>query len=41
MSSSRTTELRARHAFWFWVFGLPFLVLHYRIHRKGAPADPP
>jgi len=25
-------ELRAEHA--FWVFGLPFLVLHYRIHRK-------
>jgi hypothetical protein len=29
-------ELRAEHA--FSVFGLPFLVLHYRIHRK--PADP-
>ncbi|HTQ89306.1 MAG TPA: hypothetical protein VMK84_07410 [Streptosporangiaceae bacterium] len=28
-------ELRAEHA--FWVFGLPFLVLHYRISRK--PAD--
>ena len=29
-------ELRAEHA--FWVFGLPFLVLHYRMHRKpGAP----
>jgi hypothetical protein len=27
-------ELRAEHA--FWVFGLPFLVLHYRIHRKAA-----
>jgi hypothetical protein len=26
-------ELRAEHA--FWVFGLPFLVLHYRMHRKG------
>ncbi len=26
-------ELRAEHA--FWVFGLPFLVLHYRIHRKA------
>ncbi|MBS2962652.1 hypothetical protein KGA66_06320 [Actinocrinis puniceicyclus] len=26
-------ELRAEHA--FWVFGLPFMVLHYRIHRKG------
>ena len=25
-------ELRAEHA--FWVFGLPFLVLHYTIHRK-------
>jgi hypothetical protein len=25
-------ELRAEHA--FWVFGLPFLVLHYRIQRK-------
>lgn len=25
-------ELRAEHS--FWVFGLPFLVLHYRIHRK-------
>lgn len=28
-------ELRAEHA--FWVFGLPFLVLHYRIHRKTGP----
>jgi hypothetical protein len=28
-------ELRAEHA--FWVFGLPFLVLHYRISRKPAP----
>jgi hypothetical protein len=26
-------ELRAEHA--FWVFGLPFLVLHYRISRKA------
>jgi hypothetical protein len=26
-------ELRAEHA--FWVFGLPFLVLHYRIARKS------
>ena len=26
-------ELRAEHA--FSVFGLPFLVLHYRMHRKG------
>ena len=29
-------ELRAEHA--FWVFGLPFLVLHYRMHRKPARA---
>jgi hypothetical protein len=29
-------ELRADHA--FWVFGLPFLVLHYRMHRK--PSSP-
>ena len=27
-------DLRAEHA--FWVFGLPFLVLHYRLHRKAA-----
>jgi hypothetical protein len=27
-------ELRAAHA--FWVFGFPFLVLHYRISRKAA-----
>jgi hypothetical protein len=27
-------ELRAEHA--FWVFGFPFLVLHYRIGRKPA-----
>ena len=27
-------ELRAEHA--FWVFGFPFLVLHYRIDRKAA-----
>jgi hypothetical protein len=27
-------ELRAEHA--FSVFGLPFLVLHYRMHRKAA-----
>jgi hypothetical protein len=27
------TQLRAEHA--FWVFGLPFLVLHYRMHRKA------
>ncbi len=25
-------EVRAEHA--FWVFGFPFLVLHYRINRK-------
>jgi hypothetical protein len=30
-------QLQAEHA--FWVFGLPFLVLHYRMHRK--PTDPP
>jgi hypothetical protein len=30
-------ELRAEHA--LWVFGLPFLVLHYRMHRKPG-ADP-
>ena len=29
-------EVRADHS--FWVFGLPFLVLHYRIRRKAAPA---
>jgi hypothetical protein len=29
-------QLQAEHA--FWVFGLPFLVLHYRMHRK--PIDP-
>jgi hypothetical protein len=27
-------QLRAEHA--FWVFGFPFLVLHYRIQRKPA-----
>jgi hypothetical protein len=27
-------ELRAEHA--FWVFGLPFLVLHYRMRRKAV-----
>jgi hypothetical protein len=27
-------ELRAEHA--FWIFGLPFMVLHYRMHRKPA-----
>jgi hypothetical protein len=31
-------ELRAEHA--FWVFGFPFLVLHYRMHRKPPRADP-
>jgi len=31
-------EVRADHA--FWVFGLPFLVLRYRIRRKPAsPSD--
>lgn len=25
-------ELRAEHA--FWLFGMPFLTLHYRLHRK-------
>jgi hypothetical protein len=29
-------DLRAEHA--FWVFGLPFLVLHYRMHRKPPRA---
>jgi hypothetical protein len=28
----RDDELRAEHS--FWVFGLPFLTLHYRMHRK-------
>ncbi|WP_245828365.1 hypothetical protein [Micromonospora avicenniae] len=32
----RDGELRAEHA--FWVFGLPFLVLHYTIHRKPPDA---
>jgi hypothetical protein len=31
-TDSASGELRAEHA--FWVFGFPFLVLHYRIHRK-------
>jgi hypothetical protein len=31
-------ELRAEHA--FWVFGLPFLVLHYRIHAKPSKSVP-
>src|SRR5262245_8831660 len=30
-------ELRAEHA--FWVFGLPFLVLHYRIRPKANSTD--
>jgi hypothetical protein len=30
-------ELRAEHA--FWVFGLPFLVLHYRMARKPQSAE--
>jgi hypothetical protein len=32
-------QLQAEHA--FWVFGLPFLVLHYRMHRKPAEPAPP
>jgi hypothetical protein len=31
-------ELRAEHA--FWVFGLPFLVLQYRLRRKPAGPSP-
>jgi hypothetical protein len=31
-------ELRAEHA--FWIFGLPFMVLHYRMHRKAAASAP-
>src|SRR5215471_5505420 len=34
----RGGELRAEHA--FWVFGLPFLVLHYRMRRKPAAPTP-
>jgi hypothetical protein len=30
-------ELRAEHA--FWVFGFPFLVLHYRIRPRANPTD--
>jgi hypothetical protein len=30
-------ELRAEHA--FWVFGLPFLILHYSIDRKDSSAS--
>jgi hypothetical protein len=29
-------ELRADHS--FWVFGLPFLTLHYRITPKADPS---
>lgn len=32
-------EVRAEHA--FWLFGLPFLVLHYRIRRKAGPEGRP
>jgi hypothetical protein len=32
-------EVRADHA--FWIFGLPFLVLRYRIRRKPAPRSDP
>jgi len=35
----RDGELRAEHA--FSVFGLPFLVLHYRMRRKTAAPAPP
>ena len=31
-------DLRAEHA--FWVFGFPFLVLHYRMHRKPWQLNP-
>jgi hypothetical protein len=31
-------ELRAEHA--FWVFGFPFMVLHYRMHRKNRTRNP-
>jgi hypothetical protein len=34
----RDGELRAEHA--FWLFGFPFLVLHYRMHRLPAAAPP-
>jgi hypothetical protein len=30
-------EVRAEHA--FWVFGIPFLVLHYRIRHKPSPGE--
>ena len=32
VEAAMDNKLRAEHA--FWVFGLPFLVLHYRITRK-------
>jgi len=32
-------RLRAEHA--FWVFGYPFLTLHYTITRKGSDDGPP
>jgi hypothetical protein len=35
----RAEALRAEHS--FWVFGFPFLVLHYRIHRKPPRAPMP
>ena len=31
-------QVRAEHS--FWVFGLPFLVLHYRMHRKPGQGEP-
>jgi hypothetical protein len=30
-------ELRAEHA--FWVFGFPFMVLHYRMHHKSSTGN--
>ena len=36
---TRDGELRAEHA--FSVFGFPFLVLHYRMHRKPGGPGPP
>jgi hypothetical protein len=30
-------ELRAKHA--FWIFGFPFMVLHYRMHRKNRTGN--
>jgi hypothetical protein len=32
---ARDGQLRAEHA--FWIFGFPFLVLHYSMERKAAP----